>query len=111
MRRLIRPAAFTGISAAAIVGFVVAGRLSTERLKLNDVGGWLDRADPVDALAEIFGDAEDVALPLHKGDVGAAGKQERDPPVAQVFEQCQRAPHRPGRGVIEAARDSPLPFC
>ena len=53
MRRLIRPAAFAGISAAAIVGFVVAGRLSTERLKLHDVGGWLDRADPVNALAEI----------------------------------------------------------
>ncbi len=53
MRRLIRPAAFTGISIAAIVGFVVAGRLSAERLNVNDWSGWLDRADPVDALAEI----------------------------------------------------------
>lgn len=53
MRRLIRPAAFTAVSVAAIVGFVVAGRLSTERLNVNDVSGWLDRADPVDALAEI----------------------------------------------------------
>ena len=53
MRRLIRPAAFTGSSAAAIVGFVVAGRLSAERLNVNDLSGWLDRADPVDALAEI----------------------------------------------------------
>ena len=48
MRRLIRPAAFTAVSVAAIVGFVVAGRLSTERLNVNNVSGWLDRADPVE---------------------------------------------------------------
>lgn len=47
MRRLMRPAAFAGVSIAAIaaiVGFVLAGRLSPERLSLNDFGGWLDLA-------------------------------------------------------------------
>lgn len=53
MRRLMRPAAFAAVSIAAIVGFVLVGRLSPESLSLNDFGGWLDRADPIDALVEI----------------------------------------------------------
>lgn len=53
MRRLIRPALFTVASVAAVVGFVAAGRASPDPISWNELGGWLDRADPVDAFAEI----------------------------------------------------------
>jgi phage tail protein X len=53
MRRLIRPALFTVVSVAAVVGFVAAGRASPDPISWNELGGWLDRADPVDAFAEI----------------------------------------------------------
>jgi phage tail protein X len=53
MRRLVRPAAFVGVSAAALIGFVLAGRLSADPVSTSDLRGWLDRADPVDALTEI----------------------------------------------------------
>lgn len=53
MRRLIRPALFTVVSVAAAVGFVAAGRASPYPIIWNDLGGWLDRAEPVDAFAEM----------------------------------------------------------
>ena len=53
MRRLVRPAAFVGVSAVALIGFVLAGRLSADPVSTSDLPGWLDRADPVDALTEI----------------------------------------------------------
>ncbi len=53
MRRLIRPALFTFASVAAVVGFMLAGRISAEPLVWGDIGGWLDRAEPVDAFAEM----------------------------------------------------------
>lgn len=53
MRRLIRPGLFTVVSVAAAVGFVVAGRASPYPIIWNDLGGWLDRAEPVDAFAEM----------------------------------------------------------
>jgi phage tail protein X len=53
MRRLIRPALFTVVSVAAVVGFVAAGRASPYPITWNNLGGWLDRAEPVDAFAEL----------------------------------------------------------
>ena len=53
MRPLIRPALFTLASLAAVVGFVLAGRVGAEPFALGDIGGWLDRAEPVDAFAEM----------------------------------------------------------
>lgn len=53
MRRLIRPALFTLASVAAVVGFVLAGRISDEPLAWGDIDGWLDRVEPVDAFAEM----------------------------------------------------------
>ena len=53
MRRLIRPALFTVASVAAVVGFLAAGRMSPAPLAWSDIGGWLDRAEPVDAFSEM----------------------------------------------------------
>jgi nucleoid-associated protein YgaU len=53
MRRLIRPALFTVASVAAVVGFLAVGRMSPAPLAWSDIGGWLDRAEPVDAFSEM----------------------------------------------------------
>jgi nucleoid-associated protein YgaU len=53
MRRLIRPALFTVASVAAVVGFLAAGRMSPAPLAWSDIGGWLGRAEPVDAFSEM----------------------------------------------------------
>lgn len=53
MRRLIRPALFTVVSVAAVVGFLAVGRISPAPLAWSDIGGWLDRAEPVDAFSEM----------------------------------------------------------
>ncbi len=53
MRRLIRPALFTMASVAAVVGFIAAGNLSADPFAWSDIGGWLDRVEPVDAFAEM----------------------------------------------------------
>lgn len=53
MRRLIRPALFTVISISAVAAFVLLGGASPEPVTVDDIAGWLDRVEPVDALAEI----------------------------------------------------------
>lgn len=53
MRRLVRPLVFTIVSASALVGFVLLGRSAPAPLTWGDPNGWLNRAEPVDAFAEL----------------------------------------------------------
>lgn len=53
MRRLVRPLAFTIVSAGALVGFVLLGRTAPAPLTWGDPNGWLNRTEPVDAFAEL----------------------------------------------------------
>ncbi len=53
MRRLARPATFLLSSLLAVVAFRYARHAIDHPIGWGDLGGWLDRTDPTDALAEI----------------------------------------------------------
>lgn len=53
MKRLVRPAAYTAASAAALWSFVWARQWSIDPLDWSDPAAWLRRVDAVDALVEV----------------------------------------------------------
>ena len=53
MKRLVRPAAYTAASAAALWAFVWARQWSIDPLDWSDPTAWLRRVDAVDALVEV----------------------------------------------------------
>jgi len=71
MHRLIRPMIFMTIAIAAAVAFALAGRLSPATLDWRDIGGWADRTEPADALAELAR-GTGLVLAIYVGLVSAA---------------------------------------
>ena len=53
MRRLIRPLAFLVSALGALGVFIAVGRVTPEPMAWRDLGGWLDRNEPTDVLAEL----------------------------------------------------------
>lgn len=52
MRRTIRPLTFTLAAVAALVGFVLLGRVTPAPIAWRDLSAWTNRTEPVDAFGE-----------------------------------------------------------
>jgi hypothetical protein len=53
MSRLVRPAVYALVAGLSLLLFVTAGRVTSQPIRWSEVGAWLDRVDPVDALVEL----------------------------------------------------------